>query len=109
MSAADAGAVGLPLRDRDDQLNLNTFPVALSILLLVGVVVAALVARGADRRPYLHPVLSTWSQAGLEVSPGARHSGALLIALMFVLPMGVAGPVERFRLLTRRIYHRSGS
>jgi len=28
---------------------------------------------------------------------------------MFVLPMGVAGLVERFRLLTRRIYHRSGS
>jgi hypothetical protein len=26
-----------------------------------------------------------------------------------VLPMGVAGLIERFRLLTRRIYHRSGS
>jgi hypothetical protein len=28
---------------------------------------------------------------------------------MFVLPMGVAGLVERLRLLTRRIYHRSGA
>jgi hypothetical protein len=28
---------------------------------------------------------------------------------MFVLPMGVAGLLERLRLLTRRIYHRSGS
>ena len=54
--------------------------------------------------------LPTWSQA-VSKSPGAPSvvSGALLIALMFVLPMGVAGLVDRLRLLTRRIYHRSGS
>jgi len=54
--------------------------------------------------------LPTWSQE-VSQSPGAPAlvSGVLLIALMFVLPMGFAGLLERLRLLTRRVYHRSGS
>ena len=44
-------------------------------------------------------------------SPGEPSvvSSAVLIALMFVLPMGVAGLVARLRLLTRRGYHRRDS
>jgi hypothetical protein len=54
--------------------------------------------------------LPIWSQ-DISKSPGAPSvvSGIILIALMFVLPMGFAGLVERLRLLTGRVYHRSGS
>jgi len=47
--------------------------------------------------------LPIWSQE-VSKSPGAPAvvSGVVLIALMFVLPMGFAGLVDRVRALTKR-------
>ena len=111
VSAAYAGVAGSLFAIATTYVNPDTFPVALSILLLVGVVVGGLGSLvGLIAGAVFIQFLPTWSQA-VSKSPGAPSvvSGALLIALMFVLPMGVAGLVERLRLLTRRIYHRSGS
>jgi branched-chain amino acid transport system permease protein len=103
VSAAYAGVAGSLFAIATTYVNPDTFPVTLSILLLVGVV-------GLIAGAVFIQFLPTWSQQ-VSKSPGAPSvvSGALLIALMFVLPMGVAGLVERLRLLTRRIYHRSGA
>jgi branched-chain amino acid transport system permease protein len=111
VSAAYAGVAGSLFAIATTYVNPDTFPVALSILLLVGVVVGGLGSLvGLVAGAVFIQFLPTWSQA-VSKSPGAPSvvSGALLIALMFVLPMGVAGLVERLRLLTRRIYHRSGA
>ena len=111
VSAAYAGVAGSLFAIATTYVNPDTFPVALSILLLVGVVVGGLGSLvGLIAGAIFIQFLPDWSQR-VSQSPGAPSvvSGALLIALMFVLPMGVAGLVERFRLLTRRIYHRSGS
>jgi branched-chain amino acid transport system permease protein len=111
VSAAYAGVAGSLFAIATTYVNPDTFPVALSILLLVGVVVGGLGSlAGLIAGAIFIQFLPTWSQA-VSKSPGAPSvvSGALLIALMFVLPMGVAGLIERFRLLTRRVYHRSGS
>jgi branched-chain amino acid transport system permease protein len=111
VSAAYAGVAGSLFAIATTYVNPDTFPVALSILLLVGVVVGGLGSLvGLIAGAVFIQFLPTWSQE-VSKSPGAPSvvSGALLIALMFVLPMGVAGLVERLRLLTRRVYHRSGS
>jgi branched-chain amino acid transport system permease protein len=111
VSAAYAGVAGSLFAIATTYVNPDTFPVALSILLLVGVVVGGLGSLvGLIAGAVFIQFLPTWSQE-VSKSPGAPSvvSGALLIALMFVLPMGVAGLVERLRLLTRRIYHRSGA
>jgi branched-chain amino acid transport system permease protein len=111
VSAAYAGVAGSLFAIATTYVNPDTFPIALSILLLVGVVVGGLGSlAGLIAGAVFIQFLPTWSQS-VSKSPGAPSvvSGALLIALMFVLPMGVAGLVERFRLLTRRVYHRSGS
>jgi branched-chain amino acid transport system permease protein len=111
VSAAYAGVAGSLFAIATTYVNPDTFPIALSILLLVGVVVGGLGSLvGLIAGAVFIQFLPTWSQE-VSKSPGAPSvvSGALLIALMFVLPMGVAGLLERLRLLTRRIYHRSGS
>ena len=111
VSAAYAGVAGSLFAIATTYVNPDTFPIALSILLLVGVVVGGLGSLvGLIAGAVFIQFLPTWSQE-VSKSPGAPSvvSGALLIALMFVLPMGVAGLIERLRLLTRRIYHRSGS
>jgi branched-chain amino acid transport system permease protein len=111
VSAAYAGVAGSLFAIATTYVNPDTFPIALSILLLVGVVVGGLGSLvGLIAGAVFIQFLPTWSQA-VSKSPGAPSvvSGALLIALMFLLPMGVAGLVERLRLLTRRVYHRSGS
>ncbi len=111
VSAAYAGVAGSLFAIATTYVNPDTFPVALSILLLVGVVVGGLGSLvGLIAGAVFIQFLPSWSQE-ISKSPGAPSivSGVLLIALMFVLPMGVAGAVDRFRLLTRRIYHRSGS
>ncbi len=110
VSAAYAGVAGSLFAIATTYVNPDTFPIALSILLLVGVVVGGLGSLvGLIAGAVFIQFLPTWSQE-VSKSPGAPSvvSGALLIALMFVLPMGVAGLIERLRLLTRRIYHRSG-
>ena len=111
VSAAYAGVAGSLFAIATTYVNPDTFPIALSILLLVGVVVGGLGSLvGLIAGAVFIQILPTWSQE-VSKSPGAPSvvSGALLIALMFVLPMGVAGLIERLRLLTRRIYHRSGA
>jgi branched-chain amino acid transport system permease protein len=111
VSAAYAGVAGSLFAIATTYVNPDTFPVALSILLLVGVVVGGLGSlAGLVAGAVVIQFLPSWSQQ-VSKSPGAPSvvSGALLIALMFVLPMGVAGLVERLRLLTRRIYDRTGS
>jgi branched-chain amino acid transport system permease protein len=111
VSAAYAGAAGALFAIATTFVNPDTFPIALSILLLVGVVVGGLGSLvGLIAGAVFIQFLPDWSQR-VSQSPGAPSvvSGALLIALMFVLPMGVAGLVGRLRLLTRRGYHRADS
>ena len=111
VSAAYAGVAGSLFAIATTFVNPDTFPIALSILLLVGVVVGGLGSLvGLIAGAVFIQFLPIWSQE-ISQSPGAPSvvSGLVLIALMFVLPMGVAGLVGRLRLLTRRGYHRPDS
>ena len=111
VSAAYAGAAGALFAIATTFVNPDTFPIALSILLLVGVVVGGLGSLvGLIAGAVFIQFLPIWSQE-VSRSPGAPAvvSGLVLIALMYVLPMGVAGLVVRLRLLTRRGYHRADS
>ena len=104
VSAAYAGVAGSLFAIATTFVNPDTFPVALSILLLVGVVVGGLGSLvGLIAGAVFIQFLPIWSQE-VSQSPGAPSivSGVLLIALMFVLPMGVAGLVDRLRALTKR-------
>src|SRR5678815_3352456 len=104
VSAAYAGVAGSLFAIATTFVNPDTFPIALSILLLVGVVVGGLGSLvGLVAGAVFIQFLPTWSQE-VSKSPGAPSvvSGALLIALMFVLPMGVAGLAARLRTLTKR-------
>jgi branched-chain amino acid transport system permease protein len=108
VSAAYAGAAGALFAIATTFVNPDTFPIALSILLLVGVVVGGLGSlAGLIAGAVFIQFLPIWSQE-ISKSPGAPSvvSGAVLIALMFLLPSGFAGLVGRLRLLTRRGYHR---
>jgi branched-chain amino acid transport system permease protein len=111
VSAAYAGVAGSLFAIATTFVNPDTFPIALSILLLVGVVVGGLGSLvGLIAGAVFIQFLPIWSQE-VSQSPGAPSvvSGLVLIALMFVLPMGVAGLIGRLRLLTRRGYHRPDS
>ena len=111
VSAAYAGAAGSLFAIATTFVNPDTFPIALSILLLVGVVVGGLGSLvGLLVGAIFIQFLPIWAQE-VSKSPGAPSmvSGLVLIALMFVLPMGAAGLVGRLRLLTRRGYHRPDS
>jgi branched-chain amino acid transport system permease protein len=104
VSAAYAGVAGSLFAIATTFVNPDTFPIALSILLLVGVVVGGLGSLvGLIAGAVFIQFLPIWSQE-VSTSRGAPSivSGVVLIALMFVLPMGVAGLVGRLRLLTRR-------
>ena len=100
-------------------VNPLTFPVALSIYLLVGVVVGGLGSLvGLIAGAIFIQFMPQWAQdadsvipnwlpvlGGLDTdSPGAPAVvfGGVLILLMFVLPDGVAGLVGRLRGLTGR-------
>jgi branched-chain amino acid transport system permease protein len=104
MSAAYAGVAGSLFAIATTFVNPDTFPVSLSILLLVGVVVGGLGSLvGLIAGAVFIQFLPEWSQR-VSNSPGAPSvvSGLILIALMFVLPTGVAGLVARVRTLTKR-------
>jgi len=104
VSAAYAGAAGALFAIATTFVNPDTFPVALSILLLVGVVVGGLGSLvGLVAGAVFIQFLPIWSQE-VSKSPGAPSvvSGLILIALMFVLPMGFAGLIARLRTLTKR-------
>jgi branched-chain amino acid transport system permease protein len=107
VSAAYAGVAGSLFAIATTFVNPDTFPIALSILLLVGVVVGGLGSLvGLIAGAVFIQFLPIWSQE-ISKSPGAPSivSGIVLIGLMFVLPMGVAGLIARLRLLTGRGYH----
>jgi branched-chain amino acid transport system permease protein len=104
VSAAYAGVAGSLFAIATTFVNPDTFPVALSILLLVGVVVGGLGSLvGLVAGAVFIQFLPIWSQEASK-SPGAPSlvSGLILIALMFVLPMGFAGLIARLRTLTKR-------
>jgi len=123
LSAAYAGVAGSLYAIATTFVNHDTFPIALSITLLVGVVVGGLgslagLIIGAAFVYYVQSysqdadkVIPNWLPFLGDVdtkSPGmpAIVFGAILIATMFLLPTGFAGLLGRFRLLTRRGYHR---
>ena len=104
VSAAYAGVAGSLFAIATTFVNPDTFPVALSILLLVGVVVGGLGSLvGLVAGAVFIQFLPIWSQE-VSKSPGSPSvvSGLILIALMFVLPMGFAGLIARLRTLTKR-------
>ena len=98
VSAAYAGVAGSLFAIATTFVNPDTFPIALSILLLVGVVVGGLGSLvGLDRRRRLHPVpaRSGRRRSRSPRAPRPSSPGVILIALMFVLPMGVGGSRRR--------------
>jgi len=104
VSAAYAGVAGSLFAIATTFVNPDTFPISLSILLLVGVVVGGLGSLvGLIAGAVFIQFLPIWAQ-GISKSPGAPSvvSGVLLIALMFVLPMGAAGLIGRVKTLTKR-------
>lgn len=104
VSAAYAGVAGSLFAIATTFVNPDTFPITLSILLLVGVVVGGLGSLvGLIAGAVFIQFLPIWAQE-ISKSPGAPSivSGVLLIALMFVLPMGAAGLIARLKTLTKR-------
>jgi branched-chain amino acid transport system permease protein len=104
VSAAYAGVAGSLFAIATTFVNPDTFPVALSILLLVGVVIGGLGSLvGLIAGAVFIQFLPIWAQE-VSKSPGAPSivSGVLLIALMFVLPTGFAGLLGRLKTLTKR-------
>ena len=108
VSAAYAGVGGSLYAIANGYVNPDTFPINLSIFLLVGVVVgglgslAGLIAGGV-----LIEFLPIWAQ-DVSKSQGAPSVvyGVVLIALMFLLPDGVAGLLRRAGALAGTRYHR---
>ena len=119
ISAAYAGVAGSLFAIATTFVNPDTFPVALSIYLLVGVVVGGLGSLvGLLAGAVFIQFMPLWAQDGESAipdwlpvlgnldtdSPGAPAVvfGGVLIGLMFVLPGGVAGLLTRLRGLTGR-------
>jgi branched-chain amino acid transport system permease protein len=128
ISAAYAGVAGALFAIANTFVNPDTFPIALSIFLLVGVVVGGLGglsglvvgaifieflplwAQGEDAGSFLPDfVLNGWELGGISIGgtnqPGgpAIVYGVVLILLMFILPTGVGGLFRRLgQLFTRR-------
>ncbi len=108
VSAAYAGAAGSLFAIATTFVNPDTFPISLSIFLLVGVVVGGLGSlTGLIAGAVFIQFLPLWAQS-VSKSPGAPAVvyGAILILVMLVLPAGFAGLVGRLGSLTRRGYHR---
>jgi branched-chain amino acid transport system permease protein len=110
ISALYAGAAGSLLAISSFSVAPGGFPVELSIALLVGVAVGGLgslapLVAGAAFLVFL----PQWAQ-DISQAPGvpAVIYGAVLIALMMVIPMGFGGLLRRvFGPLTSRLYPRS--
>jgi branched-chain amino acid transport system permease protein len=108
ISAAYAGVAGSLFAIATTYVNPDTFPIALSIFLLVGVVVGGLGSLlGVVAGAVFIQFLPTWSQE-LSKSPGAPAVvyGVILILVMFLLPTGVAGLLRRAGSFVPRRYHR---
>jgi branched-chain amino acid transport system permease protein len=108
LSAGYAGVAGSLFAIATTFVNPDTFPIALSIFLLVGVVVGGL---GSLLGPIVGAVfiqfMPLWAQE-VSKSPGAPAVvyGVVVILLMFVLPTGAAGLLRRAGAIAGRGYHR---
>lgn len=110
ISAAYAGAAGALFAIATTFVNPDTFPISLSIFLLVGAVVAGLGSlSGLVAGAVFIQFLPLWAQS-VSRSPGAPAVvyGIVLILVVLLLPGGFAGLAGPLRSLTRRVYHRSG-
>ena len=124
ISAFYAGIAGSLLAIATTFVNPDTFPITLSIFLLVGVVVGGLgslwpLVFGAI---FIHFMQIEWAQRTEAAipdflpflgdidtdAPGAPAVafGVVLILIMLALPGGAAGLIRRVRSLTTRGYHR---
>ena len=104
VSAAYAGAAGALFAIATTYVNPDTYPVALSIFLLVGVVVAGLGSlTGLIVGAIFIQFMPLWAQ-NISKSPGAPAViyGAFLILLVLALPGGAAGLFARISRLSRR-------
>jgi branched-chain amino acid transport system permease protein len=104
ISAAYAGAAGALFAIATTYVNPDTFPVALSIFLLVGVVVSGLGSlTGLIAGAVFIQFLPLWAQ-NVSKSPGAPAVvyGVILILVIFALPGGASGLISRALRLTRR-------
>jgi len=104
ISAAYAGAAGALFAIATTYVNPDTFPVALSIFLLVGVVIAGLGSlQGLIIGAIFIQFMPLWAQ-NISKSPGAPAViyGAFLILVVLALPGGAAGLFARLLQLTRR-------
>jgi branched-chain amino acid transport system permease protein len=109
ISAAYAGVAGSLFAIATTFVNPDTFPIALSIFLLVGVVVGGLGSLyGLVAGAILIQFLPIWAQE-ISKSPGAPAVvyGVVLIAIMMLLPSGAAGLVRRVAALANRVSNRS--
>jgi branched-chain amino acid transport system permease protein len=108
VSSAFAGAAGALLAIEVAYVNPDTFPVALSILLLASAVIGGLGSLvGAVFGALLYVFLPIYSQNPPLVSWDFSNQapavvfGAFLIAIMLLLPGGVAGGFRRLAVLIR--------
>jgi branched-chain amino acid transport system permease protein len=104
ISAAYAGAAGSLFAIATTYVNPDTFPVQLSIFLLVGVVVAGLGSlTGLIVGAIFIQFMPLWAQ-NVSKSPGAPAVvyGVVLILVVLALPGGAAGVVTQVQRLTRR-------
>ena len=120
VSAAYAGVAGSLFAIATTFVNPDTFPIALSIFLLVGVVVAGLgsLVGAVAGAIFIYFMQASWAQDMDKAipdwlpflgdmntsSPGAPAVvfGVVLILIMFLLPTGVAGLVQRALAYVRR-------
>ncbi len=105
ISAAYAGAAGALFAVATTFVNPDTFPVALSIFLLVGVVVAGLGSlTGVIVGAVFIQFMPLWAQE-VSKTPGAPAVvyGIALILVMLALPGGAAGVFAHFQRLTRHL------
>jgi branched-chain amino acid transport system permease protein len=105
ISAAYAGAAGALFAIATTFVNPDTFPVALSIFLLVGVVVSGLGSlTGLIVGAIFIQFMPLWAQS-ISKSPGAPAVvyGVVLILLILALPGGASGLVSRVLRWTRAV------
>lgn len=104
ISAAYAGAAGALFAIATTFVNPDTFPVTLSIFLLVGIVVSGLGSlKGLIAGAIFIQFMPLWAQ-NVSKSPGAPAVvyGVVLILLILVLPGGASGLIARLQNLARR-------
>ena len=97
ISAAYAGVAGSLLAINVAFVNPDTFPISLSLTLLVGAVIGGLGSLyGAVLGAGFIEFLPVWVQGWSKQAPQVIY-GAVIVALMLLLPTGFGGLLTRFR------------